>query len=159
MRKLTILIAMTLVAATFSGCAKDEEIGSMAPADEPQPTYVLMAERETPIQDLPVPINFTQDEGKSRDYAAGNARYIDHTYYGAADKNAVASFYRLEMARNGWQRVHDRFNAGVRTIDFEKGTERGVVTISSRFNLFRPTVVQVEMWTTGRLPAPPGAGQ
>ena len=156
MNNLRILVTMAVAALVASaGCDNGSSFDSNPRVRQPETALVLMAEPRPPISDLPVPIYFKLDEGKSRDYAAGNARYVDHTYRGSADKNAVAEFYRLEMRRFHWERVSDRSSGGVRTIDFDKGSERCVIVITSRFDLFKPTQIHVQMWTTGRLPAPP----
>lgn len=156
----TFMISALAVLMTLAGCVRNDGLGGTAPTSTraTQGSLVLMVEPNAPIADVPVPISFRLNEGRSRDYAAGNARYIDHIYEGSADKYAVADFYRLEMARSRWELVTRRGNAGVIILDFEKESEQCVITISSRFHLLRPTQVHVEMWTTGRLPSPPGVG-
>ncbi len=156
----TFMISALAVLVALAGCVRNNGSSGTAPTN-PSATggsLVLMSEPSAPIADVPVPISFRLNEGRSRDYAAGNARYIDHIYEGSADKDAVAAFYRLEMARGRWALVTRRRNAGVIILDFEKESEQCVITISRHFDLFRPTQVHVEMWTTGRLPSPPGVG-
>lgn len=156
MNNLKTLLAMGVIASgLLAGCNGSLGAGDNGQDELSQGELVLMAESDTPIRDVPVPIFFKLDERKSRHYAAGNARYVDHYYRGRADKYAVVTFYRLQMARSRWVPVSDRGSGGVLTLDFDKGSERCVIRISDKFDLFRPTEVHLQMWTTGRLPPPP----
>ena len=157
MNNLRILMTTgLLVSAILAGCDGKMGFGDRSRNTQPQRNMVLMTDPNPPIADIPIPINFRLDESKSRHYAAGNARYVDHVYRGSANKNEVADFYRLEMSQNRWELTSDLGSAGVLTLDFDKGSERCVIVISDKFDLFRPTQIHVQMWTTGRLPTPPG---
>ena len=156
MNNLRIPVMMALLALVLSaGCDGQWGLNGDSASSQSQGDLVLMPEPNPPIGDVPVPIYFKLDEGRSRNYAAGNARYVDHVYRGSGNKYEVRDFYLVEMGRYGWICVGDRATGGVLTLHFDKGTERCAVVISGRYDLFRPTEIHLEMWTTGRLPSPP----
>jgi len=156
MNNLRILVTMALVAlAVSAGCDRQWGPSGDSRNSQPESDLVLMPEPNPPIADLPVPIYFKLHESKSRNYAAGNARYVDHIYRGPGNKYEVRQFYLVEMERYGWICEVDRATVGVLRLHFKKGPECCVVVISDKFDLFRPTQIHLEMWTTGRLPPPP----
>lgn len=144
------VIAMAAMAGCNSGKKMDD---SSPPPDEGAPVE-LVAQARPPIPDLPVPIGFDLDEGRSRNLAAAGIRWIDHLYKGKADKFAVARFYRRQMPLTRWTLVTEMFAKGNLTLDFERQSDRCHVTVSDG-SLFHPTYVHVELWTAGRVPTPP----
>ncbi|MCK4601387.1 MAG: hypothetical protein KAU28_02905 [Phycisphaerae bacterium] len=152
---IALVAAAMLVAA--GGCNNDTrtiDASSGAPR-QVEPFPELVARSRPPIPDLPMPIGFKLDEGKSRNFAAAGARYIDHIYKGKANKFAVARFYRRQMPTNRWTLVTDRFVQGDVILDFEKETERCYIVIT-KGSLFRPTRIKAQLWTSGRIEAPVG---
>lgn len=148
-----------LLAATLSALAGCSESGSSSSAGlggsttmGPVPEVVAMG--RPPIADMPVPIGFSLNEGKSRNFSAAGARYVDHVYKGSADKFAVGRFYKSQMPINRWALVTDMFVQGDIMLDFEKDTERCRVTITD--GNWGSTVVKVAMWTSGRIRPPTG---
>jgi hypothetical protein len=118
----------------------------------PIPELVAMA--RPPISDLPIPIGFDLKEGKSRNFSAAGARYVDHVYKGSADKFAVGRFYKRQMPINRWTLVTDMFVQGDIMLDFEKETERCRITVTD--GTFFSTEIKVALWTSGRIVPPSG---
>lgn len=147
-----LVAAALLVALVGCGGSDTTMSSSGAPAGAgPMPELVGLA--RPPIPDLPVPDDFSLDEGKSRSFAAAGARYIDHVYKGSADKFAVARFYKRQMPISRWALVTDMFVQGNIMLDFEKATERCRVTVTEG-GLFNSTVVKIALWTSGRIVSP-----
>jgi len=109
----------------------------------------LIAQAHSPIPDVPLPIGFKLDEGRSRNFASSGARYVDHVYKGKASRFAVARFYKQQMPREKWVLITDRFVQGSVILDFEKNTERCSLTVS-KGSLFNPTIIRMQLWTTSR---------
>jgi len=114
----------------------------------------LAGQNRPPVPDVPVPMNFSLDEGRSRNFTGPGARYVDHVYKGSSDKFAVARFYKRQMPINRWTLVTDMFVQGNIMLDFEKNTERCRVTVTDG-SLFHPTVIRIALWTSGRIVSPP----
>jgi len=118
----------------------------------------MIAKARPPIPDMPVPIGFHLDEGRSRSFAAGGYRHVDHVYKGSGDKWAVAWFYKRQMPINRWELTTDLFAQGDIWLEFEKQTERCKIVITSG-GLFNEVTVKVQLWTTGPIePRVTGSG-
>ena len=100
-----------------------------------------------------MPFGFKLDEGRSRNFAAAGARYVDHFYHGSADKFAVGRFYKRHMPVSRWVLVTDRFVQGDIMLDFEKETERCQIIVSEG-GLIASTHIKVQVWTFGRIEPP-----
>jgi len=146
-----LLLALTAALVGCNGSANSGDAQKIGPEPE------LVAMRRPPIEDLPVPIGFYLDEGKSRNFSAAGARYIDHAYKGSADKFAVGRFYKRQMPISRWTMVTDMFVQGDIVLDFEKDTERCRISISDG-GLFDKTRVKMAVWTSGRIVPPAGVG-
>ena len=134
--------------STASGGSTPQEL-------EPPPD--LVAQTRPPIADLPVPVVFDLDQGKSRSFEAAGARWIHHVYYGRADKFLVKRFYERHMPICRWAMVTDMFLTGVIQMDFEKETERCRITIAES-GMFSSLQVTVAVWTSGPLRSGPAVG-
>ena len=146
-----ILAAALLVVVGCVGCIGGSSVSSSGGSSgQAKPLPELVARSQTPIPDLPVPIGFKLDEGKSRDFAAAGARYIDHVYRGWSDKFSVARFYKRQMPPARWVLVICLFVQGDIMLDFEKETERCRVIVT-RHGLIKPTRVKLQLWTSGQI--------
>lgn len=116
-------------------------------------TRTLVARAIPPIRDLPVPVGFKLDEGRSRNFRGGSARYVDHVYKGRVDKFAVARFYMRQMPIQRWTLVTDMFVQGEVMMDFKKESESCRVIISGGGTL-SSTRIRVTLWTSGRIQVP-----
>ena len=141
------VIAMLLVPAV--GCNSSGTGGASSGAggklDAP---LELVAQSRPPIPDLPIPVGFKLDEGKSRSFAAGGSRYIDHVYKGSADKFAVKRFYERHMPICRWVLVSRRLIRGEIEMDFEKETERCNIKVWEG-GWFSPVTIKFTLWTSG----------
>ena len=143
--------------AGLAGCGESGQSGSVGPGGSQAvgPVPELVAMSRPPIADVPVPIGFDLKEGKSRNFAAAGARYVDHVYKGSADKFAVGRFFKRQMPISRWALVTDMFVQGDIMLDFEKDTERCRIMITDS-GWFGSVTVKVAVWTSGRIRAPAG---
>ena len=134
------------------GCGdKPENVEAAGGAyTEVGPAVALIARRDPPMADLPVPMGFELDEGRSRDMTAGGARWLDHLYKGRADKLAVSRFYERHMPISRWVLMSRMFVQGNRVLEFDKQAERCRIFITDG-GLLRPCEVKVQMWPAGRI--------
>ena len=156
------VVAVTALAGAL-GCNNTQTVErTSGGVREIQPAMTLIAQSRARISDVPVPLGYKLDEGKSRDFQAAGARYVDHVYHGNDDKFAVGRFYRRQMPINRWTLVTDIFVQGVIQLDFAKDTEVCRIAVDDRHNLFHPSVIKVQLWTSGRIepaPEPQGDGE
>ena len=148
-------ICIVTALALFAGCQNSPmavDASSGAPRQAP-PVTELVATSRPPIADMPVPIGFKIDEDKSRDYAPGGGRFVDHTYQGGARKLAVKRFYQRQMPVSRWTLTMAKYVRGEISLDYEKEAERCRITISDG-GLFHKTSIRLEVWTSGRLQTP-----
>ncbi len=155
-------VAAVLVACGFAGCARTTvyrpdqrtvDSSSGAPV-EVAPETRLVAKSRPPIPDVPVPLEFGLDEGRSRNFAAAGTRYVDHVYEGSADKFSVGRFYKKHMPVNGWTLVTDMFVQGRIIQHYEKDMETAHLTIYDAGGLGGGTKVELQLFTSGRLERP-----
>jgi len=156
-RSMTRLAASILAAALLVvGCNNTQTVDRSSGAPRRvEASTLLIAQSRPPIPDLPIPVGFSLNEGKSRSFAAAGARYVDHVYDGSDNKFAVARFYKRQMPINRWTLVTDMFVQGDIMLDFEKELERCRIIIADG-GMFNPTVIKVQLWTSGRIQPPPG---
>lgn len=146
------LIACLLWSVGCESSPQAIDTSSGAPRQAP-PVTELVAQNRPPIPDLPVPIGFKLDYNKSRDYAPGGARFVDHTYKGSADVFAVKRFYERQMKTSRWVLTMSKFVRGEVTLDFEKETERCRISIDDP-GMLRRTCIKVDLWTSGQVMTP-----
>jgi hypothetical protein len=149
------IVGVLLVGAAMAiaGCNSSKNVESSDDSSAEAPVE-LVAMGRPPIPDLPVPIGFELDQGRSRNLAAAGVRWVDHLYKGKADKFSVARFYRKQMPLSRWVLVTEMFAKGDLKLAFERQSDRCHVTLSDG-SLFHPTYIRVELWTAGRVPEPP----
>ena len=149
------LILATLILLAVAGCNGNTQTidASTGAPRQVQPVLDLVAMSRPPVPDLPVPIGFSLDEGKSRDYAFAGARFVDHVYQGGSPKLAVKRFYERQMPINRWTLTTSMFVRGEVMLDFEKETERCRVMVSDGSG-FNATAIKVQLYTSGRLQTP-----
>lgn len=141
------------------GCNNQQTVDASSGAPQQvEPVYELVAASRPPIPDLPIPVGCKLDEAKSRSFAAAGARYVDHVYNCDDGKFAVARFYKRQMPIHRWALVTDMFVQGDIMMDFEKDVERCRVIVTDG-NLFNPTIVKVQLWTSGRIQTPTGSAK
>jgi len=154
----TVLFLVAAGMLTVAGCKdKSQSVQTTSGDDDSNPLLVdLVPSARPPIPDLPVPIGFKMDEGKSLDYALHGARFVNHKYKGGAEKLAVKRFYERYMPINRWTLTTAMFVSGDIMMDFEKDNERCRVTITDG-KLFSKSYIYIRLWTSG--PIQPAAEQ
>ncbi len=148
-----LTIGLAAASMLFAACGCENKNSSMADSTTGQNSEAmveLVPQLRPYIPDLPVPTGFDLDEGKSRAYTAGGARYIDHLYKGSDDKFAVARFYKRYMPSNRWTLTTDLFLHGSIKLEFEKETERCDIEIG-KGSLFHQTYVKAVLYTSRRI--------
>lgn len=138
----------------IAGCNRNNQVDSSGESARQASPVELVATPRPPIPDLPVPVGFHLDEGRSRNLAAAGVRWVDHLYKGRSDKFAVARFYRRQMPLTRWTLVTEIFSRGDLKVAFERQADRCHITITDG-SLFHPTYIRVELWTAGRVTQPP----
>ncbi len=113
---------------------------------DPKDGVTRLSPRGVPFLDgVPVPAGFQLVDRMTEDYESGAQRMARHVYEGAADPNAVRSFYREQMPLVGWNRVSDQNVKGSIAIRFEKQTEACHITIDRSGTLGRVRIQAVVM--------------
>ncbi len=150
-RYLTIGLAAALMLFAVCGCEKkNDNMADSSTTANSEAVVELVPQLRPYIPDLPVPIGFDLDEGKSRAFTAGGARYVDHLYKGSDDKFSVARFYKRYMPSNRWTLTTDLFLHGSIILEYEKETERCDIEIG-KGSLFHPTYIRVRLYTSRRI--------
>jgi len=139
MPKKTAFLTLLALPCVLAGCALFD--GGSNPGLE------LAAQANPPVFDLPVPKGFKLDEGNSRSFDSGAARFVDHVYLGSASKFAVARFYKKVMVSKGWIFVNETFSLGKLSLRFEKPGERCWVFITPG-SWLHPTKLELQLWTS-----------
>ena len=141
-RILTMMAAAAVI--VVAGCGGDEPgIG------ESGNSGILLSDQTQRIPDVPIPLDFELVEERSRHFAAGDTRFIDHLYKGYADKFVTATFYRQRMANVRWKLVSDRFVQGTVILAFRKGPEECAINIEGGGHLFSPTKLMIQVMPAG----------
>jgi hypothetical protein len=135
------------------GCDVSQQ-SRAAGSNRPEPVPELVGQARPPVADLPVPLGFKLDQGRSRSFATGGVRWVDHVYKGSADKFAVARFYKRNMPISKWELMTDMFVQGKIILTFEKPGEASRVEIRDG-DLFHSTYIETALWTKGQMAAPP----
>ena len=140
-----ILCLAAAVTAFAPGCGWFDKSGDEGPsagqANEPLP----VPQARPPIADVPMPIGFDLDEGKSRNYAVSGIRWVDHSYKGRGDKFRMKRFFEHYMQTYRWTMTSFIFAQGRMVLDFEKDPERCRITISGG-GWWSACVVAVHIW-------------
>lgn len=154
------LVAAVTAAAMLVGCnsfGRSQDVNrTNGTVQAAKPAPVLAAKRRPEIPDVPVPEGFKLDESRSRNYDTGVARFVDHLYRGSKHKWDVTRFYRDQMPVSRWTYVNYVFAQGMYTLEFEKGSERCVVSVRDGSALWpwRRTRIEVRVTTMGRISQP-----
>lgn len=91
--------------------------------DRPRTPTLLQPKAQFYAIDVPVPRNFDLDRRRSTHDYRGGKRTIKHYYSGREDPQAVANFYRQEMAKYEWELEDQHLKTGVDYLNFRKGEE------------------------------------
>jgi len=127
-----LLMVTTCAAVCFAGCQQGVgggRIDTGGGAREQLVPTELVGQARTPISDIPVPLRFDLDQQRSRSWATGGIRVVDHRYVGPDDKWAVGRFYRRQMPTHQWVPVSAQQILGRISLRYVKGNQRCVVEI------------------------------
>ena len=123
------LVVLAYVIIGISGC----QFGQSGP---------MTAQSRSPIPDVPLPTGFKMKELRSRSMTSGSSRFVDHLYYGKADRVTVADFFEKQMPVNGWVALANNFVQGRSALDFTKSGESCRITVYKGGKL-RSTYVEI----------------
>ena len=129
-----ILMILAAAAIVVAGC-DDGESGLEGAGNN----GLLLSDQAQRIPDVPIPLDFDLVESRSRHFAVGDTRFIDHLYKGYADKLDTANFYSQRMPTTRWKLVDRDFLQGTYELTFRKGTEKCEIRINGDGNIFSPT--------------------
>ena len=139
MRKTITCLCLLTAGCTLSGC------GWFSGASNPGAELAAVA--KPPVADLPVPAGFKLDEGRSRTFDSGVARFVDHVYWGPASKFAVSRFYKKAMVARKWRFVSETFSLGDQDLRFKRPGETCRVRITPG-SWLHPTKLKLELGTS-----------
>jgi len=141
-----------LMAAVVVGCEDDTRVSSDPfDPDSPSVRMRLIADPESPIADVPVPVGFELREKSSRSYHAAGSRYIDHVYRGRADKIDIERFYQRVMSTKGWTYRGSNMVRGVIQMRYERAEEFCDIRIDDTDGILGPTaMININIQTVGR---------
>ncbi|MCG3178176.1 MAG: hypothetical protein BIFFINMI_00500 [Phycisphaerae bacterium] len=143
----SVLLVASGLLLSLGGCAQTRQIdiSSGAPREVGNDPSPLIAKSQSKVADLPVPLDFSFQESKSVAQANSHFRYVSHYYRGRAGKERVASFYLDQMPANfRWFKENYRDDRGTLKIDFGKGSERCIVTITE--DMWGYTTIHAEIY-------------
>ena len=93
----------------------------------------LVAKRDSPLPDVPVPIGFVALEARSVGYVTQDGvRMVRHIYQGRAGLADAVEFYRQELRHHGWRRLHEDNVGHIAAMRYVKGPESLIVRLSRR---------------------------
>jgi len=127
-----LLMSVLFAAMVTVGCQNTSgtrRIDTGGSAREQLVPTELVGQARTPISDIPVPLRFELDQERSRSWATGGIRVVDHRYSGGDDKWAVGRFYKRQMANHGWTPVSEQMILGRIALRYVKGNQRCTVEV------------------------------
>lgn len=146
------MLAVALLALVAGGCDSEGRFigtGSSGPSEVAEPD-TLVAQPSSALSDVPMPVGFGLVENKSRSVSAPGVRLVDHQYSGSEDKWSVGRFFKRQMPAHQWTLMADHMYQGDVVLDFSKGREYCVVTISAGSWVWSKTNVRVAIYPTSR---------
>ena len=138
------LAAAVLAGIWLAGCNSGTIDTGQEGSREVSAPSTLMARANPFVTDVPVPVGFKLDEGKSRSTQAGGVRLVDHRYTGRVDKWDVGRFYKRQMPLAQRALNSDRMIQGTIFLTFSKGNEACDVLIAD--GQWWNTVVKVAIY-------------
>lgn len=149
MRTWATMIAAAMIGAASAGCSTENvhvfSLSSDGQYLPPQTGPGLVAQRQSPIPDLPIPIGFVVVADQSRVEARGLSRYVRHVYQGRASMADAARFYRHHAPLHEWRSLGEQTADGQTLMWFEKGSERLTLKLARRGG-----IVSIVIWITDR---------
>jgi len=106
----------------------------------------LVANEQSPIPDVPVPIGFKPVKSLSSSSFDGVARTVTHIYQGRGRSAEAAIFYRQQLPLNQWRRVDKQVHEdGSTSLYYDKGAESLGMRMSDRNG-----IITLEVYITPR---------
>jgi len=106
----------------------------------------LVAEEQSPIPDVPIPIGFKPVVSQCSSSFDGVARTVTHVYQGRARPVETVLFYRQQLPLHGWTPVSKQVNEdGSTSLHYTKGAEALGLRLSGRFK-----IATIEVYLTPR---------
>lgn len=127
----TALLALAAMLLPVGGCGSE----GADLLNNPRPT----------VPDVPLPTGFSLEELRSRSWADGDLRFVDHLYEGSADKMAAVRFFETQMPVSHWTAQTKQITQGRATLDFAKNNEKCRITIYDT-GFLGSTYIQIAIW-------------
>lgn len=131
-----MLLAAIVLVAGFAGVVGCESTPLGTRSDDDQllsepPGTGLVARQRSLIPDVPTPVGFVVIPARSSSFVTPEgARVVNHTYQGLASVRDGVTFYRQNLAINGWQPVREHSDASRTHMVYVKGREELTVEVN-----------------------------
>ena len=129
-------LAAVVLVVSFAGVVGCEStpLGTRSDDDQPltePPGTGLVARQRPLIPDVPMPVGFVAIPARSSSFVTPEgARVVNHTYQGLASVRDGVTFYRQNLAINGWQPVREHSDASRTHMVYVKGREELTVEVN-----------------------------
>ena len=100
----------------------------------------LIAQEDSPIPDLPMPIGFIALADRSRVQSVGAQRYVLHVYQGQAPMEEALRFYRQQTKLHGWRWLGEQGRPPHQLLWYQKGSEQLTIQLDRVGNIVTVTV-------------------
>jgi hypothetical protein len=151
-RRAALLLSAAWLLLILLGCSQKPQridMSSGAPRELGEGPEPLVAKADVRVADIPIPVGFKVQESKSFAQANSQSRYVSHYYKGRSPKERVAGFYLDQMTTNHrWSKESYRQYGGEIKMDFGKGNERCVITITE--DMWGYSTAHVEIYLVER---------
>ncbi|MEX0885429.1 MAG: hypothetical protein WD009_03220 [Phycisphaeraceae bacterium] len=101
----------------------------------PQVSPGLVAQPESPIPDVPVPVGFRLLQDRGHVDVSGGGRSVHHVYQGRGRQPDAVTFFRQNLPRRGWERTRRPFEEedGSITLAYTNGQENLQIHVQQRY--------------------------
>ncbi len=137
-------LCMTLVLAVLSclwGCqGKTSRATRLREDKEITPGERLIADPDTRLADVPIPLGAKFKANSSRSYQTGSRRRVDHKYTIWAKESQLRAFFLDNMPGHGWKLTNSIAGPGTYDISYKKGRESCRVSIGPKNWYFKTQI-------------------
>jgi len=141
-RRVTPILIGALIAA-MCGCSTVSPVLPYSKDGQSLPSTAgpgLVAMRNSPIPDVPMPIGFVALPSESYAMVEGVVRRVKHVYQGRAEVKTVAEFYQSNCRLKRWKSLDKRISNSIARLTFEKGAEKLWINIDKNWSVVTVTI-------------------
>lgn len=100
----------------------------------------LVARRDSPIPDVPMPVGFVGVASRSQSSVVDDVRVVHHLYQGQAGVADAITFYRRELPAQGWRLISSQIEVQPAVLLYQKGREQLQISVVRRHRVVSITV-------------------